>query len=145
MTAGYLDPADNEGRFLERDTRTWYRTGDRVRLLANGELIYLGRLDSQVQLNGWRVELAEIEHALRGCADVQDAVAVTRSTDDGPQLAVFYTGAPSSAVALTRQLREILPKGMMPKHYQYVEEFPLNANRKIDRARLADEAAGLFG
>jgi amino acid adenylation domain-containing protein len=143
MTSGYVDPSDNEGRFLERDARTWYRTGDRVRLLSNGELIYLGRVDSQVQLNGWRVELAEIEHALRGCADVQDAVAVTRPTDEGPQLAVFYTGAPSSPATLARQLREILPQGMMPKHFQYVDEFPLNANRKIDRARLAGEVARL--
>ena len=143
MTAGYVDPSDNEGRFLDRDARTWYRTGDRVRRLPNGELIYLGRLDSQVQLNGWRVELAEIEHALRGCADVQDAVAVTRPTGGGSELVVFYTGAPSSPAVLARQLREILPKGMMPRHFRYVDEFPLNANRKIDRGRLTHEAVQL--
>ncbi len=145
MTPGYLNPADNQGRFLERDARVWYRTGDRVRLLDNGELIYLGRLDSQVQLNGWRVELAEVEHALRKCADVQDAVAVTRATDTGPQLVVFYTGAPSAPAVLAGQLREILPNGMIPRHFQYVEEFPLNANRKIDRAQLAAAAASLHG
>jgi amino acid adenylation domain-containing protein len=141
MTAGYLDPADNQGRFLNRDGRTWYRTGDRIRILPDGELSYLGRLDSQVQLNGWRVELAEIEHALRKCPDVQDAVAVTRPTDSGLQLAVFYTGVPSSAAVLARQLRELIPPGMIPRKFQHVDEFPLNPNRKIDRAQLAREAA----
>ncbi|MDL4817264.1 AMP-binding protein [Actinomadura opuntiae] len=145
MTAGYLDPSDDEGRFLERGGRRWYRTGDRVRLLGDGELVYLGRLDSQVQLNGWRVELAEIEHAVRGCAGVQDAVAVVRTGGDGPRITVFYTGAPSSPAELARQLRRILPAGMMPKQFQHVDEFPLNANRKIDRARLAAAAAPASG
>lgn len=141
MASGYLDAGDNEGRFLERDARTWYRTGDRVRRLANGELIYLGRLDAQVQVQGWRVELAEIEHALRGCAGVEDAVTVTRPIDDGLELVVFYTGDVVAPAELARQLRKVLPKGMLPRHYRHVTEFPLNSNRKIDRARLTREAA----
>ncbi len=141
MTPGYLDPADDHGRFLERDGRTWYRTGDRIRRLDNGELIYLGRLDAQVQVNGWRVELAEIEHALRACAGVEDAVAVASSADGTTELAVFYTGESVPAARLVHQLVEILPKGMMPRRYQHVKEFPLNSNRKIDRSRLASEAA----
>ena len=143
LTPGYLDPQDDAGRFLRRAGRTWYRTGDRVRRLDNGELIYLGRLDSQVQVLGWRVELAEIEHALRGCAGVTGAVAVTRpaTTAAGLELVAFYTGAQVPAVELARALRRILPKGMLPRHYRHVEEFPLNSNRKIDRARLAELAA----
>ncbi|MFF4354907.1 AMP-binding protein [Streptomyces sp. NPDC001530] len=145
MTSGYLDPADNEGRFLERDARTWYRTGDRVRTLPNGELVYLGRLDSQVQVQGWRVELPEIEHALRGCPGVEDAVTVTRAAENGTELVVFYTGVPTAPAELVRRLREILPKGMLPKEYRHLEEFPLNSNRKVDRGRLAREAAGPVG
>ncbi len=141
MTAGYLDPEDNRGRFLQRDGRTWYRTGDRVRRLHNGELIYLGRLDAQVQLHGLRVELAEIEHALRGCAGVRDAVAVTRSAASGAELVVFYTGTPAPAAQLAGQLRRILPPGMLPRQYRHLDELPLNSNRKIDRSRLARDAA----
>lgn len=141
-TGGYLNPGDDHGRFLERDGRTWYRTGDRVRRLGNGELIYLGRLDSQVQIQGWRVELAEVEHALRGAAGVEDAVAVTREEDGGTELVVFYTGARTSPVDLARHARTVLPKGMVPREYRYVEAFPLNPNRKIDRGRLRETAAG---
>jgi acyl-CoA synthetase (AMP-forming)/AMP-acid ligase II len=142
LTPGYLDPADGEGRFLRYEGRTWYRTGDRVRRLADGELVYIGRLDSQVQVQGWRVEPAEVEHALRACPGVDAAVVVTRPAESGVELVVFYTGAPTDPAELTRRLRRILPPGMMPRSYQYIAEFPLNSNRKIDRSRLAREAAG---
>ncbi|PYC66974.1 D-alanine--poly(phosphoribitol) ligase [Streptomyces tateyamensis] len=143
MTRGYLDPADDAGRFLEHDGRLWYRTGDRVRRLPAEELAYLGRLDAQVQIQGWRVELPEVEHALRGCAGVRDAVTVTRPAEGGGvELVVFYTGEVTAPAALARQLRQILPAGMLPRDYRHLVEFPLNSNRKIDRGRLAAEAAG---
>ncbi|MFJ2729785.1 AMP-binding protein [Streptomyces collinus] len=145
MTPGYLEPQDDEGRFLQHDARRWYRTGDRVRALDNGELVYLGRYDSQVQVNGWRVELAEIEFALGACPGVRDAVAVTRTTGGTTEIAVFYTGEPVPAARLTKQLAELLPKGMLPRRFTHLAEFPLNSNRKIDRRRLAEEAAGQAG
>lgn len=143
MTAGYLDPADNAGRFIYRDGQRWYRTGDRVRRLGDGALIYLGRLDSQVQVQGWRVELAEIEHAMRACPAVEDAIAVARSDRNGTELVVYYTGTPAAPAELARHLRLILPAGMLPRHYRHVAEFPLNSNRKIDRSRLTMWAAEL--
>lgn len=142
MTPGYLTPSDNEGRFIVRETAKWYRTGDRVRLLPDGQLAYLGRNDSQVQLGGMRVELAEVDHAVRACRGVTDAVTVTRpTTEDDLELVTFYTGVPSSPVDLARQLRENLPTAMIPRLFRLVDEFPLNANRKIDRFQLADSAA----
>lgn len=141
MTSGYLDASDDEGRFLVHDGRRWYRTGDRVRRHPDGTLVYLGRLDSQVQLAGWRVELAEVEHALRGCAGVRDAVAVTRPADTGLELVVYYTGTPTPARLLSKELRDVLPKGMLPREYRHVEEFPLNSNRKTDRGALTRMAA----
>lgn len=137
MTPGYLDPADGEGRFVEHAGRTWYRTGDRVRALPGGELVYLGRRDAQVQVNGWRVELAELEHALAACPEVTQAVAVAAAVPGGTELAVFYTGEPTPAPVLAKQLAQVLPKGMMPRRYTHLAEFPLNSNRKIDRVRLA--------
>ncbi|MEU8251678.1 AMP-binding protein [Nonomuraea sp. NPDC048916] len=142
MSRGYLDPGDDKGRFLERYGRIWYRTGDRVRLLPGGDLAYLGRLDSQVQVQGWRVELAEVDHAVRACEGVEEAVTVTRETARGLELVVFYTGDSSlTAAALARQVRTVLPAGMLPKEYRHVEVMPLNRNRKIDRGRLARVAA----
>ncbi|WP_437050455.1 AMP-binding protein [Streptomyces sp. enrichment culture] len=145
-TRGYLDAADDAGRFLEHDARTWYRTGDRVRRIGDsGELAYLGRLDSQVQIAGWRVELPEVDHALRGCAGVTEAVTVDVAGASGTELVVFYTGREVPAAVFARQLREVLPMGMTPRHYWHLDEFPLNSNRKTDRGALRARAAERLG
>ncbi|MFC0435298.1 AMP-binding protein [Kutzneria buriramensis] len=143
MTPGYLDPEDDKGRFLEHGGQTWYRTGDRVRWVAPNEMAYLGRMDSQVQIHGLRVELAEIDNAVRA-SGVDDAVTVTRETPGGLELVVFYTGEKVPPAELNRRLCDRLPQSMVPKHYQHVDEFPLNSNRKVDRLRLAATAADLL-
>ena len=143
LSPGYLDPADETGRFIERRGRRWYRTGDRVRMVGDGELAYLGRADSQVQVHGLRVELAEVEHALRTGGLVRDVVVVGVPKDATTELVVFYTGAPARPVELAVRLRETLPETLVPRHYHHVEEFPVNANRKIDRAGLTQRALGL--
>ncbi|MET7993304.1 AMP-binding protein [Amycolatopsis sp. NPDC005232] len=143
LTPGYLDPADERGRFLDREGCRFYRTGDRVRRLGGGDLAYLGRLDSQVQVLGWRIELTEVEHALRATG-VRDAVALGVRGDAGLELFVFYTGGERPAIELVRALRKVLPEGVIPRHYRHVDEFPLNSNRKIDRKALAVEAEVLL-
>ncbi|EEP74799.1 non-ribosomal peptide synthetase [Micromonospora sp. ATCC 39149] len=142
LAAGYLDPADEAGRFLHRAGRRFYRTGDRVRRVAGDQLLYLGRRDFQVQVQGQRVELAEVEHALRACG-AYDAVAVGVPGQASTELFAFYTGTPVPVVDLVRRLRELLPDGVIPRHYRHMAEFPLNGNRKVDRARLADRAREL--
>ncbi|WP_405817778.1 AMP-binding protein [Streptomyces sp. NBC_00838] len=142
LTAGYLDPQDDEGRFLDRDGQRWYRTGDRVRRDADGVLHYLGRGDSQVQVHGVRVELAEVEAAARECDGVQDAVAVAVPTGGTVELAVFYTGRPVPPAELARGLRRTLPVAVVPKRYTHLDAFPLNSNRKTDRRQLAVLATG---
>ncbi|MFI5783826.1 AMP-binding protein [Nocardia sp. NPDC051570] len=141
LTPGYLDPDDDIGRFFDRHGRRYYRTGDRVRRDVEGQLTYLGRKDSQVQVHGIRIELAEVESALRGCAGVQDAVAVAVAVDGSAELAVFYTGAPTSQADLARELRGTLPGAVVPRRYTHLIEFPLNSNRKVDRRELARRAA----
>jgi amino acid adenylation domain-containing protein len=140
-TPGYLDPADGQGRFLDRPEGRYYRTGDRVRRLPGGELAYLGRSDAQVQVHGWRVELAEIDHAVRGCDGVQDAVTVHA----GGELAVFYTGREQPALHIAAELRRTLPEPLVPRRYRHLEHFPLNANRKIDRTALTALAGARRG
>ncbi|RSM72969.1 D-alanine--poly(phosphoribitol) ligase [Amycolatopsis sp. WAC 01375] len=143
LTAGYLDPDDDGGRFLDRDGKRWYRTGDRVHRQPDGTLVYVGRLDAQVQIQGWRVELAEVEHALRTCDGVEDAVTVARVVHDTTELVVFYTGVQVPPARLAGGLREILPAGMLPRRYEHVAEFPLNPNRKIDRRALTTRAQAM--
>ncbi|MFD5320718.1 AMP-binding protein [Streptomyces sp. NPDC127098] len=140
LTPGYLDPDDGRDRFLRLDSRVWYRTGDRVRRLADGELLYLGRLDAQVQVHGLRVELAEVDHALRACPGVEEAATVGVTTDSGTGLFAFYTGTPVPPSELARGLRRTLPEAVIPRHYQHVDALPLNPNRKVDRSGLATRA-----
>ncbi|MFI9387107.1 AMP-binding protein [Kutzneria sp. NPDC052558] len=139
LTSGYLDPAE-VGGYARRDGRPWYATGDRVRRADNGELVYLGRADSQVQVRGWRVELAEIDHAVRGCAGVEDAVTVGVAAGDSTELVVFYTGQDCPAGRFAAQLRDTLPVGLIPRHYRRLADMPLNANRKVDRVELRGRA-----
>ncbi len=143
LTPGYLNPTDDEGRFLDRYGKRWYRTGDRVRRHPDGVLVYLGRLDSQVQVQGVRVELAEIEQAVRADGGAEDAVAVAVTTGRGTELAVFYTGAVRPAAELAQRLRATLPEAMLPRFYRHLAEFPLNSNGKTDRSLLARLAAEL--
>lgn len=140
VTPGYLDPEDDQSRFLVRGDRRWYRTGDRMRLADHGDLLFLGRTDNQVQIQGWRTELAEIDHHVRRCAGIQGAVTVAAMIDGTLQLVVFYSGRPTTSAEFARQLLKTLPQQMLPRHYQHLEEMPLSVNRKIDRQALRKRA-----
>nr|WSY54844.1 AMP-binding protein [Streptomyces sp. NBC_00886] len=143
LTRGYLDPADEEGRFPHWDGTRWYRTGDRVRRLDDGQLAYLGRLDSQLQVAGWRIEIGEVEHALRE-AGLHDAVAVGADGPAGTVLVAFHTGPTVSVADLVGRLRRILPDGAVPRRFHRLDELPLNANRKTDRTALTAWATALL-
>jgi amino acid adenylation domain-containing protein len=132
MFAGYLDPRDDLGRFLEHDGRRWYRTGDIARLEPNGELAFVGRRDHQVKIHGIRVELSEVESGLRRLRGVTDAVAIAL---DG-ELHAFYLGERRPASELMAEMGTFFPRHLIPLHYQHLTEFPLNSSRKIDRPVL---------
>ncbi|MCL7365468.1 MULTISPECIES: AMP-binding protein [Streptomyces] len=140
MAAGYLDPTDDEGRYVRRDGVTYYRTGDQVSPAPDGQLRYLGRRDNQLQIQGRRVEPAEIEHALRACPGVEDAVAVGVPSGAGTELFVFYTGDRVPPGKLAKNVAESVPAALVPRHYRHVAELPLNGNRKTDRRALLAEA-----
>ncbi|WIM99850.1 amino acid adenylation domain-containing protein [Actinoplanes oblitus] len=144
---GYLDPADDDGRFvaeaggrylIHRGTPTaahWYRTGDRVRR-EDGRLVHLGRVDHQVKVSGYRVELGEIEAVARRCPGVLQAVALALPAPaGGVDLHVAYEGAADQAAVLA-ELRSRLPAFMVPRHLRHHESLPLTPNGKVDRIRL---------
>ncbi|HET6500051.1 MAG TPA: AMP-binding protein, partial [Amycolatopsis sp.] len=153
---GYLDPADNTGRFVTFDgelasehdgsaTLTdghWYRTGDRVGR-HDGALVHLGRLDHQVKIRGYRVELGEIEAVLREQPGVADAVVLTFTGEKGEvELLAAYTGDRQDEDDLLAALSRALPGYMVPRTLTAFEAFPLNQNGKIDRRALSSALTG---
>nr|WP_277420394.1 amino acid adenylation domain-containing protein [Xanthomonas bonasiae] len=117
-----------------------YRTGDRVRWLADGELDYLGRLDHQVKLRGYRIELGEIESRLREQCGVGQALALVREDVAGDKRLVAYVSAQDAAVLEAEELKGLLsrqlPGYMVPSAIVVLGAFPLTANGKIDRKAL---------
>jgi len=115
-----------------------YATGDRVRWMADGQLAFLGRSDTQVKIRGHRIELGEIEAALGGLPGIGQAVVVTSEAAGDIRLAGFVTApAPVSEAEVKRQLGALLPAHMIPAHVTQLDSFPLTPNRKIDRNALA--------
>jgi amino acid adenylation domain-containing protein len=142
LTLGYYrDAKRSAAAFVEPPGRgeVYYRTGDRVRRPAPGQpLVYLGRVDNQIKIQGYRVELGEIEAVLRQEAGVDVAIAIgwplTASGADGIVGFIGADGADTEAIrerVITR-----LPPYMHPSGLRCVSEFPLNANGKVDRKAL---------
>jgi amino acid adenylation domain-containing protein len=116
-----------------------YRTGDLARFNANLEVEFIGRLDQQIKLRGFRIEPGEIESLLHKHPAISEAVAVAREDVPGDQRLVAYLvprGASPETDALKAFLRENLPDYMIPSAFVFMESFPLTPNEKIDRHAL---------
>ena len=118
-----------------------YRTGDQVRWLADGTLEFVGRIDQQVKLRGFRVELGEIESVLNEHEAVRESAVLARTDEPGERRLVAYVvatdaGQTISTAELRSYLRELLPEYMVPSAYVQLESLPLTANGKVDRRAL---------
>ena len=116
-----------------------YRTGDRARWLATGELMILGRTDHQVKIRGYRVELGEIEGVLRRLSGVRDCLLAVREDRPGDRRLVAYvvaTAADADPEALRSALRERLPEYMVPAAFVRLDALPQTPTGKLDRAAL---------
>jgi amino acid adenylation domain-containing protein len=154
VSSGYLNrPEMSAERFVSFKGERVYRTGDRVRRLSDGTFEFLGRADDQVKVRGYRVELGEVEQALRGHPGVAQGVVVLRSDGDAEPALIAYAVAKQSGYAvshgdrptpekLTQWLAAQLPDYMVPSGVVLLETLPLTANGKLDRAALpAPDAA----
>ncbi|HYG64235.1 MAG TPA: amino acid adenylation domain-containing protein, partial [Thermoanaerobaculia bacterium] len=114
----------------------FYRSGDRVRLLPDGNLEFLGRLDHQVKLRGFRIELGEIEEALGELEAVREAAVVVREDRPGDRRLVAYVVGDAEPEALRAWLRERMPEYMVPSAFVTLTAFPLTPHGKVDRKAL---------
>jgi amino acid adenylation domain-containing protein len=123
--------------FSEAPGARLYRTGDFVRQLPDGAFAFAGRHDDQVKVRGFRVELGEIDLAVRRQDHVADVAVLSRRTTDSAEVIAFVTGTALLDVAeLTRRLRQELPDHMVPA-FVVLDRMPMSANGKIDRRALA--------
>ncbi|MCX5206391.1 non-ribosomal peptide synthetase [Streptomyces sp. NBC_00237] len=145
LAIGYLDPELTERRFVAAsptEEGRAYRTGDRVRMRADGVLDFLGRLDDQVKISGVRIEPAEVEAALEQDPAVRGAVVVAPRDAEGRARLVAYVlpaagaAAPPAPDALLAAVRGWLPEQAVPSAVRIVDAFALDANGKVDRAAL---------
>lgn len=119
-----------------------YRTGDVVRYLADGNLEFLGRADNQVKVRGFRVELEEVERAIRTHESVSDAVVTVREDADGDKRLFAYVIPNPASQFLVTELRGFLkgklPPHMLPAAFAVIDALPFMPNGKVDRQALPD-------
>jgi amino acid adenylation domain-containing protein len=126
--------------------RRVYQTGDRVRDAGGGELEFLGRMDTQIKIRGYRVEPGEIEIAILGTGLVRAAVVVAATTGAGQRLVAFVilsepADAGRASEEILAALRRDLPAYLVPVAIVDVDQLPVTVNGKVDRKELATRAA----
>ncbi len=144
LARGYLRRPDlNSSRFtanpLNPEERI-YRTGDLARWLADGNIEFLGRLDSQVKIRGFRIEIGEIDNQLLKHPDIQQAVTLVKEKDEGEKYLCAYIVADQSLTVaeLRNYLAEELPQYVIPQYFVQLTELPLSPNGKINRPALPE-------
>jgi amino acid adenylation domain-containing protein len=147
LAKGYVDRPDLTARSFreislsDRPPRRLYRTGDRARLLPTGEFELRGRNDRQVKLRGFRIELEEIESALRQASGVRDcAVLLHQNIGPEPALVAYVVTAGEAPAALRADLARRLPDYMVPTRWVELDALPLTSAGKLDRNALRPPA-----
>ncbi|MBZ9609063.1 amino acid adenylation domain-containing protein [Clostridium estertheticum] len=146
IARGYVnDIVKTEKAFMEdifRDSSIdkMYKTGDLGRMMEDGNIEFIGRCDDQVKIRGFRIELKEIEKQLLNYDDVRDAIVLAKNNTKEEKYLCAYivTNATINIKDVKKHLGEILPQYMIPSIFIFLEEFPLNANGKIDKKLLPD-------
>ena len=145
LSQGYLNQPDlTADRFvsveLNGNARKIYRSGDQAQLLANGDIVFLGRNDGQIKLRGYRIELGDIESALTNIGEIKEAaVTLYDSGGSDPRLVAYLVATdnnPPSISELRTALEASLPDYMVPAVYVWLDGLPLNVNGKLDRQAL---------
>ncbi|MEC1291974.1 AMP-binding protein, partial [Bacillus mojavensis] len=142
LARGYLNREDETAKRFVSDPfvpgERMYKTGDLVKWTGGG-IEYIGRIDQQVKVRGYRIELSEIEVQLAQLSQVQDA-AVTAVNDKAGNTAIaaYVTPETVDTEALKSALKETLPDYMIPAFWVTLNELPVTANGKVDRKALPE-------
>ncbi|HET6225206.1 MAG TPA: AMP-binding protein [Bacteroidia bacterium] len=142
LTPGYWNNEEkNKEAFFYIDYKgehtRFYKTGDLCRFDKEGDILYLGRLDHQVKIQGFRIELAEIEFHVKSFLGKTNAVAVPILDAVGnTEIGLIIESKPMGTDPLLDHIKTKLPAYMIPKRIQFTDEFPLNTNGKTDRNKL---------
>jgi acyl-CoA synthetase (AMP-forming)/AMP-acid ligase II len=141
-TERFLDSSTLPVESPARPASRFYRSGDLVRRSPDGLLDFVGRVDGQIELRGFRIEPGEVENVLNRVSGVRRAAVTTATTPSGEKHLVAYyacDGAVSRAT-LRAAARTALPKYMVPSLFVEVETLPVTANGKLDRRAVAARA-----
>lgn len=138
VTTGYLKlPERNSVAFITLNGVRYYRTGDLVYRDADGDYMYCGRIDHQVQVQGYRVELGELEHHSKQVAgNVQVAAIAVDGPSGNTQLFLFLENSTVGIESVSEHLQKVLPYYMQPSKIISLAEFPLTTSGKTDRNKL---------
>ncbi|WP_428241031.1 amino acid adenylation domain-containing protein [Gynuella sp.] len=156
VSLGYLNqPELTAEKFVQnaflQDGSRCYRTGDMVRYLADGNIEYIGRTDNQIKINGYRIELAEIEDQLAAIEFIKHAVVTGQKNHLGTPRLVAYIELHDD-ISIGQQpipfikdaLNRSLPKYMVPAAFKLIDQWPLSANGKVDKKALSAMDADIF-
>jgi amino acid adenylation domain-containing protein len=135
----YLKPSQlTESKFTKIDglQGLFYRTGDIGRLTGRGIYEYLGRTDEQVKLNGYRIELAEVEANIKKIENIENAAVVIHTQNENKQLIAFWVSN-QKKIDFKSELKKFLPIYMIPSRFIKLDFLPLNKNGKIDKIYLS--------
>jgi amino acid adenylation domain-containing protein len=140
---GYLNQAEltTESFVVDPQGERLYRTGDRVRVADDGEIEFLGRLDDQLSIRGFRVEAGEVAAALNSHPQVEASVAVAAGDSSAERQLVAYVvaaGEQPDTEEISKFLADSLPEYMVPSKYVWLDEMPVTEHGKVDRKALPD-------
>lgn len=141
VARGYLNmPELTQDKFIPNmfGEEVLYRTGDLARWLPDGNIEYLGRLDEQIKIRGFRVELTEIETVINGLEYVSESAVTVREDSKGDKRIYAYivSNGMEDSYQLKEELRTKLPDYMIPSYITYLEQLPTTKNGKLDRKAL---------
>ncbi|MBO1363632.1 amino acid adenylation domain-containing protein [Prevotella sp. A2931] len=141
LTPGYWqDNEKNQAAFFNHEGRRWYLTGDLCMADRDGDIMYLGRKDSQVKIQGYRIELSEIESVTRRFYNRQTAVVAVVTGQQGRETISMAIEREDdhSCLELEAYLKTYLPSYMIPSKIVFMPTFPQNMSNKIDRKRIKE-------
>ncbi len=150
LARGYLkDPERTEEKFIPNPfgPGKLYRTGDLVCYLPDGNIKFLGRIDTQVKIFGFRIELDEVEEVIRGYPKISDCIAMAHEMSPNEKHLVVYIEPKEEQKLTVDEIRTYvashLPKHSVPSYFVLLDKFPLTPNGKVDRKKLPSPKASL--